>query len=82
MINYILVSTTFGIAEQQKLYHLCFDFLYSLSLFFTNIFTRKHGYAFRYEYEYGYSGVFFYYIFLYIIKHIFLNICELKNKYG
>ena len=31
-------------------------------------------------YEYG--GVFFYYIFLYIIIHIFLNICELKNKYG
>ena len=31
--------------------------------------------------EYGYGRVFFYYIFLYIIMHIFLNICELKNKY-
>jgi hypothetical protein len=31
---------------------------------------------------YGYGGVFFYYIFLYIIIHIFLNIYELKNKYG
>ena len=30
---------------------------------------------------YGYGGIFFYYIFLYIIMHIFLNICELKNKY-
>ena len=27
---------------------------------------------------YRYSGIFFYYIFLYIIIHIFLNICELK----
>ena len=30
---------------------------------------------------YGYGGIFFYYIFLYIIIHIFLNICKLKNKY-
>ena len=30
---------------------------------------------------YRYGRVFFYYIFLYIIIHIFLNICELKNKY-
>ena len=33
------------------------------------------------KYGYGYGGIFFYYIFLYIIMHIFLNICELKNKY-
>jgi hypothetical protein len=77
------VNTLF--MENCSLAHLMYLFqgygyyIYEAQVCF-QVWVRYGGTPIPKKLGYGYGGVFFYYIFLYIIMHIFLNICELKNN--
>ena len=63
---------------ETKIYNILKQQVYNYYEARIRFWVRYGGTSIPKKLGYRYGGIFFYYIFLYIIIHIFLNICELK----